>query len=187
MKDLLINGYPDTPFIHFANKYYAIMSKISEKEKIKIKKVGYLYLITKGRLSLFSSIPKFLGFGLKVFEGKFEKFFKIEKGETVADIGACIGDTTLPMCIKAGMEGKVFAVEPHPINIGYLKLNLAEFSNVEIIEKAVWDKKGKIMLNVHDTPTGHSLLDRGITKWKIQVETDTLDNIFKDRIVDFAK
>ncbi|MEM3448731.1 MAG: hypothetical protein QXQ64_05175 [Candidatus Bathyarchaeia archaeon] len=75
-------------------------------------------------MQLLSPTPKFLGFGFKQFTNKFERFFKIEKGETVADIGACIGDTTLPMCVKAGADVKIFAVEPHPVNVSYLKLNL---------------------------------------------------------------
>ena len=36
----------------------------------------------------------------------------------------------------AGPEGKVFAVEPNPINFKFLKLNVRAFKNVEVIEGA---------------------------------------------------
>ncbi|MEM4213794.1 MAG: hypothetical protein QXZ28_01235 [Candidatus Methanomethylicaceae archaeon] len=134
LKETFILRCPDVLFIPIANNYYEIMSNFFNKEKIKIKKLGPSYLIQKEDLQLLSPTPKFLGFGLKQFTNKFERFFKIEKGETVADIGACIGDTTLPMCVKTGADGKIFAVEPHPVNVSYLKLNLNKFTNVKIIK-----------------------------------------------------
>jgi len=94
-----------------------------KNEKMKIKCNSWL--IQKGGITLVSPTPKFLGFGLRDFEMRFERFFKIEPSETALDVGACIGDTTVPMPIKTGFTGKVIAVEPHPLNIKYLKLNLA--------------------------------------------------------------
>jgi FkbM family methyltransferase len=165
------------------------MSFLKKREGIRIEKVGSSYLIKKEKLEIFSPTPKFLGFGFREFESKFEEIFKIKEGETVADIGACIGDTTLPMCVKVGQTGHVIAVEPHPVNVGYLKLNLKlkGFNNVEVIEKAVWCKKETMELNIHDTPTGHSLLSHETRKLKIQIDADTLDNIFGDKKIDFAK
>ncbi len=136
---------------------------------------------------MLSPTPKFLGFGLKEFENKCERFFKIDKGDTVLDVGACIGDTTVPMAMKAGPTGRVIAVEPHPVNIGYLRLNLADFDNVEIISKAIWNEKGIVKFNVHSTPTGHSILEDKERNSYIEVPSDTLDNIFSDRRIDFAK
>jgi len=187
LKNKFIRKCPNWLFAPVSNTYYELSSKLSSKEKIKIKKVEDMWLVQKGELKLLSPTPKFLGFGYRVFENKFEAVLKIEKGETVLDIGACIGDTTIPMAVKTGPIGKVIAVEPHPTNIEYLKLNLREFNNVEIIDKALWNEKGTIKFNVHDTPTGHSILEHKERSRHIEIQCDTLDNLFADRKINFAK
>jgi len=183
LKSVFIKKCPSWLFASISNTYYAL----SSKEKVKIKKVEDRWLIHKDEIELLSPTPKFLGFGSKEFENKCERFFKIEKGDTVLDVGACIGDTTVTMAIKAGRTGKVIAVEPHPLNIEYLRLNLADFDNVEIISKAIWNEKGIVKFNVHSTPTGHSILEDKERDRHIEVPSDTLDNLFADRRIDFAK
>lgn len=187
MKSWFIKKCPDWLFVPISNTYYVLSSALSSKEKVKITKVNDKWLVQKGEIKLLSPTPKFLGFGLHVFENKCERFFKIENGDTVLDVGACIGDTTMPMAIKAGSTGKVIAVEPHPTNIEYLKLNLKEFRDVEIIGKAVWNEKGTIRFNVHNTPTGHSIISHKERSSYIEVQCDTLDNMFADRKIDFVK
>jgi FkbM family methyltransferase len=182
LKDKFIEKCPNWLFVPVANTYYSLVPK---REKLKIKHNSWL--IQKGGITLVSPTPKFLGFGLKDFKTRFERFFKIESGETVLDVGACIGDTTVPMAIKTGSTGKIIAVEPHPLNIKYLKLNLADFNNVEIISKALWNEKGTVKFNVHDSLTGHSILEDKERDSFIEVPSDTLDNLFGDRKIDFAK
>jgi FkbM family methyltransferase len=63
------------------------------------------------------------------------------------------------MAVKVGVDGFVIAVEPHPINIECLKLNLASFRNVEVVEKAVWNTTGVIRFNVSKTPSELSILE----------------------------
>jgi FkbM family methyltransferase len=183
MKKWFIKNCPNWLFPTISNTYYAL----SSKEKVKIKKTENGWTVQKGEIKLASPTPKFLGFGLKSFENKFERFFQIEKGDTVLDVGACIGDTTIPMAIKTGPTGKIIAVEPHPLNVKYLKINLADFKNAEIIEKALWNEKKQIKFNVHSTPTGHSIIAAKERDKSIQVSADTLDNLFGDRKIDFAK
>jgi len=183
MKNWFIKKCPDWLFPSISNGYYAL----SSKEKVRIKKTEGGWLVQKGEIKLLSPTPKFLGFGLKEFEIKCERFFKIEKGDTVLDIGACIGDTTVPMAIKTGSTGKVIAVEPHPLNVKYLRLNLADFDNVEIIEKALWNEKATVKFNVHSTPTGHSIIADKERNRSMDVSADTLDNLFDNRQIDFAK
>jgi len=201
LKDKMIERIPNNPFKYFANLYYTI--NFTKKEKVRIQKYRNCWLVTKracateNGIALLSPTPKFLGlFTLKGFENKFEKFFKIEEGDTVLDVGACIGDTTVPMAIKTGEKGTVIAVEPEPNNISFLKANTSKFSDVRIIEKAAWNRKETLRFNLHSTPTGHSIVHKTpngnsiIDQFKdhIEVQADTLDNIVKawDRI-DFAK
>jgi len=191
LKNKMIERTPNNLFKYFANLYYKI--NFTKKEIVKIQKYRNCWLVTKRAratekgITLLSPTPKFLGLRtLKGFEDKFEKFFKIEKGDTVLDVGACIGDTTVPMAIKTGDKGIVITVEPEPNNISFLKANTSKFSNVWIIEKAAWNRKEPLQFYIHSTPTGHSIIDQ--FEDYIEVQADTLDNIVKawDRI-DFAK
>jgi FkbM family methyltransferase len=167
---------------------YSALTPLERKSgKLKIMKKGDRWLIQRQEMTLLSPTPKFVYFSFKGFEDKFERFFKIERGETVLDVGACIGDTTFPMAVKVGVDGFVIAVEPHPINIECLKLNLASFRNVEVVEKAVWNTTGVIRFNVSKTPSGHSILEHPERDRYTEVSCDTLDNIVGDRKIDFAK
>ena len=184
LKNKMIERIPKNLFEYFANLYYTV---VFTKERVKIERYRNCWLITKGGISLLSPTPKFIGqCTLKTFEDKFERFFRIEEGDTVLDVGACIGDTTVPMAIKTGEKGTVIAVEPEPHNIPFLKANTSKFNNVWIVKKATWNRKQTIRFNIHSTPTGHSIIDQ--FKDYIEVQADTLDNIVKawDRI-DFAK
>jgi FkbM family methyltransferase len=125
--------------------------------------------------------------GLTGFSAEFERYFKIEKGDVALDVGACIGDTTLPMAIKVGGEGKIIAVEPNPVNIEYLRLNLRHFSNVDIIEKGIWNQRSKLEFHLHKTQTGHSIISDKERRVSIEILVDTLDNLFSDRQIDFVK
>lgn len=190
-KDKIIDRMPRSFFKNLANLYYTV--NFFKKEPVKIQRYRDCWLVTKFErdtgegVSLLSPTPKFLGLlTLKGFGNRFEKFFKIEERDTVLDVGACIGDTTVPMAIKAGNEGTTIAVEPEPSNVRFLKANTSRLNNVWIVEKAAWNHKEILRFNVHSTPTGHSIVDK--FKDYIEVQADTLDNIVKnwDKI-DFAK
>jgi FkbM family methyltransferase len=176
LKDEIIERTPSNLFKYFANLYYRLAFN---KERVAIEKYRDWWLVTKGGISLLSPTPKFIGLStLKEFEGKFEKFFKIEKDDTVVDVGACIGDTTVPMAIKTGEKGTVIAIEPEPRNIRFLRANTSCFNNVCIIQKAAWNRKETIRFNLHTSCTGHSIIDQ--SKNYMEVQADTLDNIVKD-------
>jgi len=49
----------------------------------------------------------------------------LREGSTVIDVGANIGDLTLPLARIVGESGRVFAIESHPDNINVLCANLA--------------------------------------------------------------
>jgi len=177
---------PDWLFVPVYN------SLLNKDRRIKVKKVNEGWLIRgeeQGDLELLSPTPKFLSVKLREFEDRMERFFKIAKGDVVLDVGACIGDTTVPMAIKAGSNGKVIAVEPDPSNAKYLKLNTSPFGNVEIIEKGIWKERGTIELKLHKGPTGHSIVQASYGGYidKTQIQVDTLDNLFSSQRIDVAK
>lgn len=184
LKNKMIERTPKNLFEYFANLYYIV---VFTKERVKIQKYRNCWLITKGGISLLSPSPKFIGLcTLKIFEDKFERFFRIEEGDTVLDVGACIGDTTVPMATKTGEKGTVIAVEPEPRNISFLKANTSMFNNMYIVEKAAWNRKGTVRFHLHSSCTGHSIVDQ--FRNYIEVKADTLDNIVNPwSQVDFAK
>lgn|GEM_PF-1614057 len=184
LKDEVIERTPRNLFQYFANLYYRVAFT---KERVRIEKHRDWWLVTKGGISLLSPTPKFIGLStLKELEGKFEKFFKIKEGDTVLDVGACIGDTTVPMAMKTGEKGTVIAVEPEPCNIKFLRANTSCFNNVRVVEKAAWNRKENIRFNIHSSCTGHSIIDQ--SEDYTEVQADTLDNIVKDwDRIDFCK
>ncbi len=112
-------------------------------------------------------------------------WFNPTNGDVVIDVGAHIGRYTL---IAAKQAGMVVSVEPEPRNFFLLQENvkLNRFRNVIAIKTAVSDKQVSQELSVSgggDTGTS-SLeenwswrLDKGVERNRIELETETLDQI----------
>lgn len=75
---------------------------------------------------------------VKIFERE------VTNSSIVYDIGANVGYYTIMASILVGLDGKVFAFEPLPSNIGYLKkhIYINNCNNIFIIEAAVSDRCG---------------------------------------------
>lgn len=186
MKEQFTKHSPDWLFAFVYNWLY------QARRQVIMNKAETGWLVQKDGVELLCPSPKWVlgdAIGLRGFSDKFERYFKIERGEVALDVGACIGDTTLPMAIKVGAEGKVIAVEPEPINVRYLKLNTSRFGNVEIIQKGIWKEKGTIEFKLHKAPTGHSIGQASYGGYvdKTQIPVDALDDLFSGQRVDFAK
>lgn len=184
--DDFLDRLPNWAFALTINTY----SKLFSKGFKIVSSDGDWLILRNGGIRLLSPTPKCLGLSLKVFQEKFEYYFKVEQGDTVIDVGACIGDTTAPFALKTGNRGLVVAVEPEPLNIKYLKINTCAFGNVKVVEKAAWNKREPMTFNVYSRPTGHSLTPIGVGYVStIKVQADTLDNISKScgRAVDYLK
>ncbi|MEM4468901.1 MAG: FkbM family methyltransferase [Candidatus Nezhaarchaeales archaeon] len=107
----------------------------------------------------------------------------IRSGDTVVEVGACLGATALSLAHKAN---KVIAIESDPVNLNFLRLNVKAygFNNIIIVSKAVWSFKGRLRLYTATTSTGHRLVlsissyvDKPLTGKYVEVEVDTIDNI----------
>ncbi len=116
----------------------------------------------------------------------------IRPGDQVLDIGANVGYVTALMGTRVGALGKVLAFEPHPALFQQLVENAArnrtkaDFGAIELFEKAVSDRAGKVSLAcpdefshndgvacVADSATG--------TAEMIQVDAVTLDELLAMR------
>lgn len=184
-KETFINKLPDAMFAFLVNlrrqKLYGDRISIERRDKD--------WIIRSGKIQLYSFIPKMTSFGMGLFSHKFEKYFRIEKGDTCLDVGACIGDTAIPMAIKSEY-GSIIAVEPEPRNLKYLKKNAILYPNIQVRPRAIANRNGMMDLYISDSLTGHSLIfdkqSRNVSK--IKVPCETLDSFLaKYRHIDFAK
>lgn len=97
----------------------------------------------------------------------------VKENSVVYDIGAHAGYYTLLASLLVGSGGRVFAFEPLPANLVYLKdhLRLNHVNNVTVIEAAVSDQGGKAFFEEALSSSMGHLSPHG----KIQVETVALD------------
>ena len=184
-KETLINNIPDAMFAYLVNlrrqKLYG--------DRISIKRVGDDWFITSGKISLWSYTPKMTSFGMGLFANKFERIFKIEKGDSCLDVGACIGDTTIPMAIKSEY-GPILAVEPEIRNLSYLRKNTVFYPTIKVRPKAISNRTGSMDLHVSNSITGHSLIpdEKSRSADKVIVSCETLDDLQEHAgPFDFAK
>jgi FkbM family methyltransferase len=125
----------------------------------------------------------------------YERFYKIRREDIVLDAGAYIGMFTKSVVNRCK---KVICIEPYSKNIQCLRLNCKDFNNIQIVPKALSDKKEKQKLTLTRGYSANTLVDN------IQrpdgshfnnvgdnyVDVDTLDNIVSElglKKVDFIK
>jgi len=105
----------------------------------------------------------------------------IKPGMTFVDIGAFCGYYTLLASRLVGETGHVYAFEPHPVNFGYLTLNVRAngCDNVTTVNAAVSDQVGQMDLVIDDEADHYWLRHRdGGSRAAIKVDTVTLDDFF---------
>ena len=77
-----------------------------------------------------------------VTQDVYQKFFKVEKNDTVVDVGASVGPFTYSILNQ--QPKRVFCLEPHPELYQTLSSNLLNKSNVVLINKGIANQDGKI-------------------------------------------
>ena len=123
----------------------------------------------------------------------------LQPGDVAVDLGAHIGACTKFLSDVVGETGIVYSVEPFPLNFEILQLNVnkLKLSNVQLMNCAVSDTSGKLMMEV---PTfaefGESFYDArlvpvGATSSLRQAAVDvkTVDSLFggRQRPISFIK
>lgn len=109
--------------------------------------------------------------------------FGLTLGHVALDIGACIGDTTIPMARVVGAEGKVFAYEPHPPSYACLVYNTRLWKNVCCYPYALGATTGIVGMRSHPN-LGATHLEAKAPDWFAVCQT--LDGLQLPR-VDFIK
>lgn len=99
----------------------------------------------------------------------------VEQGTVFFDIGAHVGFYTLLASILVGDAGKVFAFEPLPRNLEYLKkhLDVNGIQNVTIFDAAVSNRSGKAQFAEAPNSSMGSLVDEGM----LTVDVVSLDEL----------
>lgn len=110
-------------------------------------------------------------------------------GGVVVDVGANIGLHAVRLAGLVGPEGRVYAVEPAPDNLAYLRANLERLGveNVEVLALAASDERGTRRFFLQERPTHHGFYERPEGHGRaIEVATAPLDDRL-DGPVDLVK
>ncbi|MBN8559321.1 MULTISPECIES: FkbM family methyltransferase [unclassified Leptolyngbya] len=99
----------------------------------------------------------------------------IAAGSIVFDLGAHVGFHTLLASALVGSSGRVFAFEPMPKNLHYLKqhLKMNQIQNVTVIEAAISDTDGVASFDLAASSFHGHLAAQG----SLQVRTISLDSL----------
>jgi FkbM family methyltransferase len=100
-------------------------------------------------------------------------------GGRVIDVGANVGLHAIRLARLVGPEGRVYAVEPAPDNLAYLRANLERLGveNVEVLALAASDERGTRRFFLQERPTHHGFYERPEGRGRaIEVATAPLDD-----------
>ena len=114
------------------------------------------------------------------------KLFRPKRGDIVVDVGAHVGKYTIIASKMVGSQGKVIAIEAHPVNYNILKQNIAinRLNNVIALNYAVHSTKTLINLYEQSQEEGLTIYNTIMTnrlllnnQKYIEVKADTLDSL----------
>lgn len=105
----------------------------------------------------------------------------VRPGDTVMDLGACIGTTALALSRSVGPSGKVIAVEPIMHQAIRTNAELNRIGNIVVIPKGVSDKKGNAVIEMGDFCIDASMAARqhtnGYYSCRKEIELTTVDDL----------
>jgi FkbM family methyltransferase len=112
----------------------------------------------------------------------------LEAGQTALDVGANIGYITGLMAARAGPQGRVLAIEPHPGNFRELTCHVSRWqdhqaSRIRCLALALSSKRRRMFL---EEPAGFKF-NQGIARLVVckpqlgfEIETTSLDDVWTD-------
>ncbi len=102
----------------------------------------------------------------------------LKKGDTYIDVGANIGTTSLRAAVLVGENGRVFAIEPHPVTYAQLITNISLNphirSRISPLCLAMGVTKGELHMTDMLANDANYVTDKG----SIPVKVETLDALF---------
>lgn len=106
---------------------------------------------------------------------------KCDENEVIVDLGAYTGDTILDYfnCYGVNCYKKIYCYEITENSFNSLKNNLSYYKNIEFINKAASNERGKIYIQESLVDgSANTTSDNGTT----EIEADTIDNDIKENI-----
>ncbi len=102
---------------------------------------------------------------------------EIEPGTVIYDIGANVGYFSLLAAVLTGKEGKVFAFEPLPRNIEFLRkhIELNKMAQISVIEAAVSDHSGEAYFDLGASSAMGHLSEAGEMRVRMVCLDEMLD------------
>lgn len=100
----------------------------------------------------------------------------IPEGGVVIDAGACIGDHAVTYSQIVGPHGVVYAFEPHPVSCDALRLNVARFRNVRVIECGLSDVNARASFSL-DPNIGASFATDAPVNGGASIDVARLDDL----------
>ncbi len=161
---------------------FQIIKNLLKKEKIVKKPVHTFEMYLDLKAGGVSSTLYHQGYREAVFMYIVET--TVKPGMICFDLGANIGYVTLYMLKAIKNNGFVYAIEPDPRNIKLLNMNidLNNFSDFcEISQGVIFNKTGKTDFYQASAPNLSSITKPTSVKERINVDSYTLDDYFKDR------
>lgn len=136
--------------------------------------------------TLFDINFRYLGQGDTQLDLADGKYFDVNKGDIVFEMGAYIGMHAMRLSELVGESGKVIAVEAIPGNYELMKKNIAlnGISNIEAHNFAIWKNKGTISFNLNEHQKNSAVENIVKTKSTTELPCDTIDNVFNNAKID---
>jgi len=126
------------------------------------------------------------GCWLGTYELEKQKYLstRLRPGMIFYDIGANVGFYTLLAAELVGNGGKVYAFEPLPENLAFLRKHVEMncYTNVEIFDCAVLNYQGQALMRTEKGPSMASVSDDG----SLMVQVCSLDEVVDRGIIDPA-
>lgn len=110
------------------------------------------------------------------------KYYELQEGDVVFEVGAYIGYHAMRLSELVGKSGKVIAIEAIPANYEILKKNieLNNLKNVIPINVAIWKNSGVISMNLNEYQKNSISEEIVQTKKKEELPCNTIDNIIDE-------
>lgn len=122
----------------------------------------------------------------KIFEEKIDAIalfnYKIQKGDTIIDIGAGIGEEAIVLAKRVGENGKVYAIEANPQVAEILSrvVSLNKFENVEVHNLAIYKNNTEIFLEDEvDSYIGGTVSEASSGKKTFAVKANRMDSFME--------
>ena len=118
-------------------------------------------------------------------EGNFKDYYDLDlllcdENEVLVDIGAYTGDSALDYIMTYRKYKKIYCYEITPQSIESMKNNLAEYENIEIVNKGLGAETGKMFLQTCAQDASTNGLDE--SGQGIEIEVATLDEDVTEKV-----